>query len=150
MRNLTLLVADNDVVALATVEEYLTALGFKVLTARSPDETRRILDTQMVHLAIFDMRMVNDNDEKDRSGLKLAREISPSIPKLILTKFPTHEDVRDAMKLGDRSLPPAVDFLNKLDGLEALAEAISQAVTRYVRINQDLVILFNEAHGINF
>jgi DNA-binding response OmpR family regulator len=150
MRDLTLLVADNDVEALATVEEYLSSLGFKVLTAASPGEAKRIFDTQLVHLAIFDMRMVDDNDEKDRSGLKLAREVSPSIPKLILTKFPTHEDVRDAMKLDDRALPPAVDFLNKLDGLEKLGEAIKHAVARYVRVNHDLVILFNETHGNNF
>lgn len=150
MRDLTLLVADNDAEALATVEEYLTSLGFKVLTATSPGEAKKIFDTHLVHLAVFDMRMVDDKDEKDRSGLRLARETSSSIPKLILTKYPTHEDVRDAMKLDSRALPPAVDFLDKQDGLEKLGEAINQAITRYVRINRDLVILFNEAHGNNF
>jgi DNA-binding response OmpR family regulator len=150
MRNLTILVADNDAEALSTVEEYLTALGFNVLTAASPGEAKEIFHTHLIHLAVFDMRMVDDNDEKDRSGLKLAREVCPSIPKLILTKFPTHEDVREAMKLDDRSLPAAVDFLNKLDGVQRLAEAINQAVTRYVRINHELVILFNETHGNNF
>jgi DNA-binding response OmpR family regulator len=143
MRKFNLLLADNDPTALAIYAEFLESLGYHVLLADSPAQARRILETHRVHLAVLDLRLTDNDDSKDRSGLVLAKESSRSIPKLILTKFPTFQDVREALKIDERSLPPAIDFLNKYDDLEAIGDAINAAFAKHVRINLDLVIKIN-------
>jgi DNA-binding response OmpR family regulator len=150
MTDICILVADNDPDALAIYREFLTSLGYKVLTASSVSVARQTLNTSRVHLAIFDLRLTDDTDEADRSGLTLAQGAARSIPKLILTKWPTYQDVRDAMKMDDALLPPAVDFLNKSEGLKKIGEAVAQTVERYVRINRNLLIQQNEAHPVTF
>lgn len=149
MRDVNILIADNDPDALVIYGEYLEATGYRVLKASSVEEARAVLGTHRVHLAIFDLRLTDESDS-DRSGLQLAREAARSTPKLILTKWPAVEDVRAALKLDDESLPPAVDFLDKRDGLEKLGEAVRQALDKYVRINYDLVIQAAEGHHAFF
>src|ERR1041385_6136786 len=149
MPDVNILIADNDPDALAIYGEYLEAAGYRVLKASSVEGARSFLGTHRVHLAILDLRLTDDS-ESDRSGLLLAREAARSTPKLILTRWPTYEDVRDALKLDDEPLPPAVDFLDKKDGLERLGEAVRQALDKYVRINHDLVIQAEQGHHAFF
>lgn len=150
MRDVNILIADNDPDALAIYGEYLGGAGYNVLKASSVEEARAVLGTQRVHLVILDLRLTDDDDESDRSGLLLAREAARSTPKLILTKWPTYTDVREALRLDDEQLPPAVDFLHKRDGLEKLGEAVRAALDKYVRINHDLVIQAAEGHHAFF
>lgn len=149
MPDVNILIADNDPDALAIYGEFLEAAGYRVLKASSVEGARSILGTHRVHLAILDLRLTDDSDS-DRSGLLLAREAARSTPKLILTKYPTVEDVRAALKLDDEPLPPAVDFLDKLEGLERLGEAVRQALDKYVHINHGLVIQAAEGHHAFF
>jgi DNA-binding response OmpR family regulator len=149
MKNINILLVDNDVDFLAICSEYLESSGYAVLTASSPAEARTIIENCTVHLAILDLRLTDDADEWDKSGLTLARGINRSIPKIILTKFAAYQDVREALRLDNAALPPAVDFLNKSEGLEKLAEAVEQALDQHVRINWNLVIQHNE-NNLNF
>jgi DNA-binding response OmpR family regulator len=135
----TILLADNDLVFLTTCSEFLESVGFQVIKAASPLEARDILETRYVHLAILDFRLKND-EEKDRSGLLLAKEVARSVPKLILTKFPAHEDVSEAMRWDTGNLPPAVDYVDKRKDLSVLLEAVNRAFTKYVHINLNLAI----------
>jgi len=143
MKSRNILLADNDPVFLDNCAEYLESFGYRVVKAANPVEARDILETSYVHLAILDLRLTND-DEKDRSGLMVAKKYAPSIPKIILTKFPAHEDVRDAMMLEQGPLPPAVDFVDKRKDLSALLEAVNQAFALHIHINWDLVIEWKE------
>jgi DNA-binding response OmpR family regulator len=145
-----ILLADNDLDSLDMCAEFLELSGYRVLKATNPFEAQTILNTHRVHLAIVDLRLTNDKDPKDRSGLMLVKKAARSIPKLILTKFPTYQDVREVMKLDAASLPPAIDFLDKSDGLEKLVEAVNQALAQYVHINHDLVIQSNDRNPISF
>ena len=140
MLNANILLADNDPVFLSTCAEFLESAGYRVIKASNPDVARAILETGNIHLAILDLRLTDD-DEKDRSGLMLAKEIARSIPKLILTKFPAHEDVIDAMKLDRAVFPPAVDYVDKRKGLEALLVSVHQVFSDHIRINWDLTIV---------
>jgi DNA-binding response OmpR family regulator len=150
MADAYILLADNDPDSLALTSEYLESVGYKVLKASSPSEARDILEHHRAHLIILDMRLIDDDNDKDRSGLTLAKEVAPSTPKIILTKFPTYQDVREAMRLDSTSLPPAIDFLNKLDGLEKLEEAVKEAFSTYVRISWDLIIKVNDLNQVGF
>lgn len=139
MTNKTILLADNDLVFLATCAEYLESVGYRVVKAATPSEARHILETFYVHIAILDLRLTDDN-EKDRSGLMLAKVVALSTPKLILTKFPAHEDVREAMMLDRGVLPPAVDYVDKRKDLNILLEAVNRAFAQHVRVNWELAL----------
>lgn len=124
----TLLFADNDPDFLKTRSEFLEDEGYKVIQAMSVKEARSFIKRHSVELAIIDVRLTNDDDEKDESGLKLAREIAVDLPKIMLTNFPTHSSVREALKIGRSGNPLAVNFIDKKEGPIALLKAIRTAL----------------------
>jgi DNA-binding NtrC family response regulator len=128
--NATILFADNDPDFLATRKEFLEQEGYFVIPAQTTVEAERVLDQGNVDLAILDLRLVDDDDEKDISGLTLAKALAyRDIPKIILTGFPSHEVVRGALREGLDSLRPVVDLLAKEEGPQAMLTAVSQALS---------------------
>lgn len=144
-----ILLADNLPTALATRSAFLTSKGFQVFGASSPEEVDRILETEHVHLAVLDIRLMEDDDEKDLSGIWIAQrpEYAP-LTFIMLTGFPTVESIKLALRkhLGR---VPAFDYLSKREGLEALQEAIEAAFTEQVCINWELQIDIREDRILN-
>src|SRR5262245_54711934 len=97
LRKPRLLLADNAITFANTCAEFLKRHGDHVQRASRQDECLRALKEGSVHLAILDRRMGDDHDEKDESGLILARQSNPRIPKIILTAFPTWEMARESL-----------------------------------------------------
>lgn len=126
MRKLTILLADNDRDFGLIKAEFLEAVGYRVIIASSPAQAEELLSRSEVDLAILDIRLTNDDDERDASGLRIAKEVAPSVPKIILTGFPTYEFVREALN-PDR--PIAIDFVPKQEGPDALIASIERFVT---------------------
>jgi CheY-like chemotaxis protein len=124
----TVLFADNNVEFLQTWKEFLEREGFQVFPALDPVEARNILEQRHVDLVIVDIRLLNDDDDKDISGLNLAKRVAPSVPKIILTRFPTYDAVREALGPQLVGLPPAVDFIAKQDGPQALLTAVRKVL----------------------
>ena len=124
---------------------------YHVLEAGSVQEAEQLLQEQWVHLAILDIRLEDDNDARDISGILLAQEPAyRSLPKIMLTSFPTVDAARAALGPAIGSLPPAVDFLRKDEGPEALLQAIAEAFARHVRINNALLIQTNPQKPVTF
>lgn len=142
MSNLILL-ADNNKDYLETAADFLRNEGFKVITASNPTETKRILEQQNIDLAVLDVRLVNDDDEKDTSGLDLAKSIAPLVPKVILTRFPSVEHVREAIGPGIDGLPVAADYVDKRDGLTGLLTTIRKVLRLQIRFQE----VFDESDG---
>lgn len=141
MAKANILVADNEPDYLETVREFLQKEGFRVLPAATPAEAVKILERGGVDLAIVDIRLVNDNDEKDTSGLGVVKKYAPEVPKILLTRWPKYEDVRDALSGQLDGLPSAVDFVAKQEGVQSLLTAINRAlhlVTRYREMSYNL------------
>jgi len=130
MPKATILFADNDPDFLNTRAEFLEQEGYLVVPAINPTEARRRLEAGGIDLAILDIRLVNDDDEKDTSGLTLAKEVARSVPKIILTGFPSYEYVRETLAPQVDGLPVAVDFVAKQEGPEALLSAIRRAFVK--------------------
>ena len=136
-----ILLADNVPEFLDTRAEFLELGGFRVLRAYSLEQARQLLAEARVQLAILDIRLVDDDDDKDTSGLTLAKDPAyRSVPKIMLTGFPTYEAVREAMGPSVEGLPPAVNFLSKKEGPEAMIDAVRRALEEHVGINWDLQI----------
>lgn len=128
MAKATILFADNDAAFLKTRKEFIENEGYQVLTAATPSEARKLLETARIDLAILDIRLEDDNDEKDLSGLQLAQEAAHWVPKIILTGFPSYEYVREALSPSLSDLPAAVGFIAKQEGAAALMKAVRKAL----------------------
>ncbi len=147
MNRFHILVADNKEESLTTYGEYLENHGYIVHKASSPEEARYLLENTRLHFAILDLRLERDEDEKDKSGLQIAKQAARSVPKMILTNFPAYQDVVEVMKQDVHHLQPAVEFLDKrTTKLADLATAVAEALQKYVQINWELVIHW-ESHG---
>jgi DNA-binding response OmpR family regulator len=134
-----ILFADNDPDFRATRAEFLQKKGYHVLFAGSPDDAERMLDETNIHLAILDIRLVNDDNEKDISGVLLAQNDEfRNVPKIILTGFPSPYTSRDVLRLQPSGFQPAVNYVDKKEGQEALIEAVEDAFARQVHINWSL------------
>src|SRR6185436_9011688 len=132
-----LLVVDNDPDYLETCAEILERAGYEVLRAASSEEAERVMADSLVHLMIIDVRLRQDTDRRDTSGISLAK-MTPyrRIPKIIMTRYPDYDQVRKALGPVLEGLPPAVDFVSKKEGKKALLGAIEKALESYGRINE--------------
>lgn len=147
--SIRLLFADNDRSFLDTRAEFLENAGYHVVKAYSADEAREILRNSRVHLAFIDIRLENDDDEWDVSGLLLAKDpANRSVPKIILTGFPTFQHVREALGSALDLLPFAVDFLAKQEGPEVMMRAVERAVASRVHVNWQLAIRWSQGPSI--
>lgn len=129
MARATILFADNDPDFLKAWAEFLEQAGYVVIPAANPIEARRKLESGKIDLAILDIRLENDEDEKDVSGLTLAKDVARTVPKIILTGFPSTEAAREALRPQLDGLPAAVDFVDKKEGREALLRAVRNALS---------------------
>lgn len=128
MAQIKILMADNDPDFLETRREFLVKEGYKVITASSPSEAQEKIQQEDVDLAIMDIRLLNDDDEKDVSGLELAKNIGRPLPILILTGYPAVEYVRQALRFQADGIPVAHDFIAKEEGPKALLTAVRRAL----------------------
>lgn len=144
------LIVDNDPDFLQARVERLIAEGFTVFSAQSRDAAREHLERLRVDVAIIDIRLRNDRDEKDTTGLLLAKEEAYRVvPKIIMTNWPTYEAVREALGTAVEGLPAAVDFIAKKEGPEAMLAALKKAL-EHVRINRNLTIETNSRSPVSF
>jgi CheY-like chemotaxis protein len=125
----TILFADNDPAFLKARCEYLEQKDFHVVPVMNPSEARDVLGRGGIDLAIIDIRLLNDEDEKDVSGLALAKDPAfKKIPKIILTGFPSVSAVRDSLRQQKNGTSPALDFVSKAEGLEGLLASVKRSI----------------------
>lgn len=142
------LFVDNNSDFVATRALYLRKAGYQVVIAPTLEEARSALEEHHVHLAIVDVRMVNDRDELDTSGLAFARDPRyRALPKIILTGYPQHQAAVDVMHPEPRGLPVAVDYLSKGETAEILVLKVERVIREYVRIDDSLRFRWMGEHG---
>jgi DNA-binding response OmpR family regulator len=146
-----ILFADNNERFLKFRSEFLESAGYEVIKAYTYEDAERLLRDMWFHLAILDIRLLNDDDDLDISGLRLAQDDAlRAVPKVMLTGFPNVAAVREALRPEVDRLPPAVDFVSKSDGVEALTSAIERAFEKHVRINRNLDIRWDQRERLSF
>jgi CheY-like chemotaxis protein len=123
-----ILMADNLREFVDERREFLEQAGYTVVTAYSPVDAERILERGGIDLAVLDIRMVDDDDEQDTSGLELARKFGQVVPIILLTGYPTWENVKAALGRGLKGLSPAVDFLSKQEGPVLMIQAVNLTI----------------------
>lgn len=89
MATINILVADNDPNYRASlVEDILKPEGFAVFQAENRQQALRILKEQLIHIAILDIRLEDDDDPSDQSGIEVYEEIDPIVARVLLTGYP--------------------------------------------------------------
>jgi CheY-like chemotaxis protein len=143
-----ILFADNQAAFLNVRKEFLLRAGYRVLVARTVQEAKTLLETQKdLALAILDMRLEDDMDENDRSGIDLARNSGPGIPKIILTGFPTWQATREALSSDLDSLAPAVELIDKKEDPQKLLRVVDWILHRS-DLRRNIVGAFEVPHMV--
>jgi CheY-like chemotaxis protein len=130
MTNYVILLADNDPAYRTAIAKTLAREGYKVVEATSRDDTVRLLEEGKVDLALLDVRLVDDHAAHDISGLRIAANPAfRHIPKVVLTGFDlSPEHVRQLLGLDPEQAPPALYYVLKGEGHEALLGVIRAAL----------------------
>jgi CheY-like chemotaxis protein len=114
MGSARILLVDNMEDSLKRWGSYLEEEGYKVFTANSSEDAMKEINRRKgLDLAILDMRLREENNPEDYSGLALARQIGDSMPIIMLSETPNWQGVLTALRPGERGNPIAVDFVPK-------------------------------------
>ena len=128
MRDIKLLIVDDEQRFLSTVEKILKRQGFDVLIAESGQNALSILEIHDVQVVILDVKMPG------MDGFQTLKEIKhryPEIEVIMLTGHATVPSAVEAMQMG------ASDYLMKPVAMDQLTEKVYEAVARSQKTKGD-------------
>ena len=102
--NKTLLLVDDDPTTLEVIGDRLSSLGFTVLTARDGYEALEIINRDVLHGVLLDIRMPQLDG---RTILTRLTKESPQLPIIVVTADVEKEKLADLMRAG------AIDCVTK-------------------------------------
>ncbi len=120
------LVVENDPTVRADLVRHLTHWDCEAVVAEGVGENL-LADAEYkvkacrCHVALVDMRLLNDYDWQDTSGLALVPRLRPTIA-IILSAFGDRAAVREALRQ-----KAAFDFVGKEEGPKRLRQALTEA-----------------------
>lgn len=126
-KHATVLVVDNDPDYRTVLKELLEGLGCRILEASGPDDALQIVDTRPPRAIVMDMRLQDDDDPHDTSGIKLMRALPSHIPIIVLTAYQDAQVVRDAYEATPNAPRPWA-YLFKGEGAEAIRARVLEAL----------------------
>ena len=125
-RKNTILIVDNFPASVIPLSRYIEKNGYKVEIASTREDAKRIVNQGHIDIAVIDMRLSDDGDEKDISGLELAKEIGNSIPKIMFTGYSTIETIKLALMFTEGESPLFIDYVSKDSKADELMETIKK------------------------
>jgi len=126
----TVLLADDDHDYRESLRQLLELDDYVVEEAASVEEAWDKLETTTLDLALVDLRFSDHMNDRDFSGLKVAKSAAErGVPCIIVTAFPSVEAARLALRSRGAD-PLAVDLVPKKDGPQAILDAIAVILTR--------------------
>jgi DNA-binding response OmpR family regulator len=136
-----ILLADNSTEYRHSLRDFLEMKGFSVGEVSTLNSALEILQTDQFDLVIIDIRMRDDNDPGDMSGLEIAKFASErNIPAIIVTAFPTVEMARLALR--SRGAEPfARDLISKSSSPQTLLNSIKGVLEHRHRSSQSTEVL---------
>ncbi|UCH96918.1 MAG: ATP-dependent 6-phosphofructokinase [Candidatus Aminicenantes bacterium] len=133
MTKIKILVADNDSdYRKSLAENVLKMEGYEVFQAGNPQEAKEILKKELIHLAILDIRLKNDDDSSDESGFELSKEIDPGVAWIVLTGYPPDwvktEAFREKFRITFADSSVELHIVNKSEGPKAVLKAVKKTL----------------------
>ena len=121
-----ILIVDDDINILELIQRHLQDLNYHSYKAISVKEAIQILKDTSIDLLITDLKM------PEVDGFQLIKYVSehyPSLPKLVVTGYPSLHEAVDVMKSG------AIDYLVKPFTKEELKEAVLKSFLQKPKTN---------------
>jgi DNA-binding response OmpR family regulator len=139
-----LLLADNSPDYRHSLRGFLELENYRVEEAESVAEAKRKIQAMPLDIALIDLRLTDDLDNDDISGLEVAKAaVEEGIPCLMITAFPSVETTRLALRSRGAE-PLAEDYVPKANGPQAVLDAIhvvwSRQSERSTSVPSDLQI----------
>ncbi|MEY1637939.1 sigma-54-dependent transcriptional regulator [Tenuifilum osseticum] len=128
MKEINILVLDDEKVFRKEIKEFLDGEGFSVLTAERPSEAFSILSENHIDILILDLRL------PEMDGLQVLTKVKEEYPDIEVIMITGHGDmdaVINAMRMG------AIEFFPKPFRLLDMRAAI-QRTKRYIALNEQL------------
>jgi CheY-like chemotaxis protein len=129
------LVVDNDEDMRDMLAFRLDIAGYRVFTADSMAAALDLLEREVVHLAVLDVRLDDDSRPGDHSGFELGTRLPPYIPYIAFTAYEDVGNLRLANRLGSRIQSKATD-----DAIPQLLDLIDDTFRTRAQVNVDLAI----------
>lgn len=83
-----ILVADDNSDFRETLSDALSSSGqYEVIPVESPEHAEKAFNDNLIHLALIDVRMRNDRDVNDKSGLDLCKRMDPTVARILMTYY---------------------------------------------------------------
>lgn len=118
-QNPTILLVENDAGYRATLRDGLEEAGYRIIETSDAESALDAIADSKPNVAIVDVRLVNDEDPHDHSGLKLIRKLPTDLPVIVITAHNDAQAVRNAYAPAP-GLPTPKAFLFKGEGVEAI------------------------------
>ncbi|MCA9966749.1 MAG: response regulator [Anaerolineales bacterium] len=131
-----ILIVENDPLVLEGNRRLFELEGYRVMTAGSVAEARELLTYRQVDLAIVDVRLSDDHDTYDRSGIELAEQMPPETVKLLVSAF-------DRYVYGPK-MPYNVLHFEKQRGSRELVAEVKRLFREVVRRNGALEVVLQD------
>jgi len=129
MKELKILIVDDEERFLATTKKLLSKNGYEALTAQSGKDALELIERHMIHVVILDVKMpVMD-------GIETLREIKkrfPLVEVIMLTGHATVESAVDGLKSG------ATDYLMKPTDVEELIKKAEEAFEKRKQLEEKI------------
>jgi DNA-binding NtrC family response regulator len=124
VKEMKILVVDDDAIVIKSCRRILEAEGFEVTTVPGADEALEKVKYYDFDLLLMDVKMPKHD------GIFLMREIKknwPNIPIIVMSGYPTPETIADVLKLG------ATQFIPKPFRPDELTKVVRQVLQKAVK-----------------
>jgi nucleoside 2-deoxyribosyltransferase len=126
----TILIVDNLADTLRLLKENLQDEGYKVFTARNARTALSIVQRELIHLAIVDVRLEHDDWQDDFSGLHLAAALPVEMRKVIITAWRWRNPAKLLRRVLELSEVPRMKYCVFIDGERYTLEEILTTIER--------------------
>jgi len=121
LKNLTILIADDDAVFMESTCKILEMLFHKVIIARNGHEALRLFQEHTIHITMLDIRM------GEVSGIEVAqsiRRINAKTPIFLVSSYTQTDELLEACKLN------LVNYMVKPFSFQSLSSTLSSCVQK--------------------
>jgi CheY-like chemotaxis protein len=127
-----ILIADNAPYWLKQMSIVVQNYGFSVVSAHNPNEALTILGRHEADIAVLDLRLEDDTDDHDVTGLNVAEQTDRMIPKIIVSDYANISDAAEKLRIDIQGFPGIVDFVKK----DRIETSLIPSIERAMKIRQ--------------
>lgn len=122
-----MLIADRNGSFLMDAKGVFEEEGFEVYTACDLTAVCLFLEQAHFSVVVVELRLQDPLIEGGAGVLLRVTALAPCTPVIIITDFPSVQDVRDNLGPNPQG-PPAADFISKDEGMKVLRESVRHVV----------------------